>query len=193
MFEERYHNVELASLLHRIWQTHQIDIGSKTINSPGKTVPPKWLLESMTMGNARDLLVTITPRTPYPERVVYKADGVSSWKSITSYVWTEEHPVNGTLFRLETSTGYRRYAAVIPRSSEWSTMRRYLEHPDPSVCVLEGYYVRDYDPIKESFRYYPAQEIADKAKGLVKGHRWHRRRYKAMRVFLELDKGGSHA
>lgn len=190
MFQQRYHAVELAQLMLQVWDTHQIDVGARTINAPGVAKPPKWLTESMVANAERSSLITFTPRTPYPDRIVYQADGVTSWVTISSYHWHEEHPVNGILFRLEISEKLRRYIAVAAQSVEWHTIRGYLH--DSSTHILEGFYVRDYDPVKQTFRYYPAQEVADKALGVVRGHRWHRRRFKAVSVFLKLDEGGYH-
>lgn len=185
MFQHRYHAVELAELMLQVWDTHQIDVGTRNINSPGVVKPPPWLIQG-TVFNANDAaLITFTPRTPYPERVVYEAEGEGKWVTISSYHWREEHPVNGTLFRLDISHKLRRYTAVTTQSPDWHAIRAYLL--DSSTHILDGLYVRDYDPVKQSFRYYPAQEVADKALGLVRGHRWHRRRFKAVRVFLKLD------
>ena len=190
MFQHRYHAVELAQLMLQVWDTHQIDVGTRNINAPGVTKPPPWLAQSIAINMDRTTLITLTPRTPYPERVVYEAEGECNWVAISSYNWREEHPVNGTLFRLEISDKLRRYIAVTAHSFEWHALRDYLL--DSSTIILDGFYVRDYDPVKQTFRYYPAQEVADKALGLVRGHRWHRRRFKAVRVFLKLDEGGQH-
>lgn len=186
MFEQRMSDEDIIHCITQCWQSHQIDIGKNSMNTEGRELPPNWLLQRVLYEASQEAtMITFTPHLPYPERVVYEyGDGL--WRSIETYHWKEYHPVNGILFTLDVTPGYRQYTALKKTDPIWGTLRAYLIR-DHKLDLLDGFYVRDFDVEKQTFRYYSAKEVALRAESTGQGHRWHRRRFKAIRVFLEME------
>ena len=192
MFPHRLSSDALAKLIIESWPTHQIDIGQRADTIHPTSVPPYWLVRSeLEKAILRQKVVTLTPHTPYPQRTVYSSQDGDNWVAIDAYTWTEVHPINGVLFTLTTGPHERRYEAVTEGGATWHTLRTALS-TENHLNSLQGFFIRDFNVETSSFRYYPAAEIAEKAEGALKGHRWHRRRYKAVRVFLKLEQEVSH-